>query len=201
MLRLTLTNISVAGTGVLTPLGRLRRYQTASYTLTQAQFDAIKAQLDTLVGSSDITYTVSGLYAVTKGFADFQTAALTRDVTLFAPVAKVALQRVFVDVTAAFTGPTGPLTMTVGSTSGGAEIVASFDCQSAPVTKGLADADLGTGLVRAAAVQGIYLPSGGWTAGWTISSRITSASGDLSGLTTGSVTYYLDLAPLAPSVA
>jgi hypothetical protein len=56
MLRLTVTNTAVTLDGILTPMGRLRRYQTASYTLTAAQFDAIEAQLDTLVTAGSITY-------------------------------------------------------------------------------------------------------------------------------------------------
>jgi len=53
----------------------------------------------------------------------------------------------------------------------------------------LADADMGTTLVRAAAVQGGTLPS--WTATTVVSVRLTTTTANTDQLTAGSTTYYI----------
>ena len=79
--------------------------------------------------------------------------------------------------------------MQVGKTVGGTEYIIAHDVFTAAVTKGLADADLGTSINRANAVQGGDLPS--WSATTNISVRLTTVTANTNALTAGSTTYYL----------
>jgi hypothetical protein len=130
-----------------------------------------------------------GSYKVTVDFTAFQAAALTTDVTLATLPAKAKLLSVIADTTVAFAGPAGTLALTCGKTAGGAEFLASHDVKTAAVTKGLADADLGGSLNRANAIQGGHTAS--WSATTPLQCRLTSGTGNLSGLTAGSVTFYI----------
>lgn len=128
------------------------------------------------------------VYKVTVPFAAWQVAALTQDITIATLPAKSQLVGIIADTTQAYAGPTGTIALTVGKSAGAAEYMASHDVKTAAVTKGLADADLGTSMVRAAAVQG---GSWNWTGTQIVSARITSSIGNLSLLSQGSTTFYL----------
>jgi hypothetical protein len=85
----------------------------------------------------------------------FTGAALTADVVIATLPAKTRLVSIIADTTTVFSG--GGVTacaMTVGTSVGGAELIASYDCFTAPVVKGLVDADMGTSMTRAAAIRG-----------------------------------------------
>lgn len=129
-----------------------------------------------------------GMFKITVGYAALQAAALTKDLVLGKLPAKSRLISIVADTTEAFAGPAGTLNLTVGKTAGGAEFIASHDVKSGAVTKGLADADMGTSMTRAAAVQGGTVSS--WSADTDLQLRLTSNSGNLSSLSAGSVTIY-----------
>ena len=104
--------------------------------------------------------------------------------------AKCQLLEIIVDVTTPFKGGGETAsTMTVGITAGGNTLVVSFNTFAAAITKGLADADLGTAMTRSTAVQGGYIPS--WAGTTPVSSRLTTTTNNTSSLTQGVVTYYL----------
>jgi hypothetical protein len=115
-------------------------------------------------------------------------AATTQDLTIWTIPAKTRLSRVIADVTAAFDDAAGPIsavTMTCGKTAGGAEYLVSGSVFTT-TTLGDATAEVGASL-------NTYfgdLPS--WSATTAVQCRFTSTGGNLSTLTTGSVTYYLE---------
>lgn len=130
---------------------------------------------------------------LTKDFASFLGAGTQANIDVVNLPAKAKVVSVITDVTEAFAG-TGisTITMTVGHTVGGNEYLVS---QSLTATgqKGLADADLGTSLNRANAVQGGHIPS--WSSTSNIQARFTAdanfGTGAATNLTTGSITFYV----------
>lgn len=122
-------------------------------------------------------------------YTALQAAALTKDLTIFSVPARCKIVGIYADTTAAFAGPAGTLNLRVGTTSGGQELLLDHDVKTAAVTKGLADADLGVSITRAAAIQGGAINT--WGDLSNLFARLTSSSGNLSGLTAGSVTLYV----------
>lgn len=137
-----------------------------------------------------------GVMALTVAKEAFTAAAVTQDLTLWTLAAKQKIVAFYADLTAVFALGASALSLTVGTSAGGNQIIASFDMDAATVTKGLADADMGTSMTRAAAIQGGYLPS--WTGATTVSCRLTSDTDNLgnatiTSLTTGAITFYMIL--------
>lgn len=138
------------------------------------------------------------LYKVTVNFTAFTTNAVTQDVTLATIPAKARLVAVLADLTQAFVCAsvctTSTLSVTVGKTAGGAEWLASFDADAAAARFGLVDADMGTTMTRAAAINGGDMLS--WTAATTAQLRMTSGTGSVgtgtaTNFNAGSITFYL----------
>ena len=129
------------------------------------------------------TYKVS----VTRGFAG---AALTADVVIATLPAKTRLISIIADTTTAWSGGgVSACLQTIGTTLGGAELIASYNCFSAAITRGLVDADMGTSMTRAAAVQGGTIPS--WSTTTPIYLRITTTTANTNALTQGETIVYL----------
>lgn len=130
-------------------------------------------------------------FKATTTFASFAAAALTADKVIATLPAKARILAVYADTTTKYIGgAVATATLRLGSTAGGVEVLASHDVFTAAVTKGLADADLGTSLVRAAAVQGGYMPS--FTATTALTARITTTGANTNALTQGSTTWYIE---------
>jgi hypothetical protein len=115
-------------------------------------------------------------------------AATTQDITLWTMPAKTRMWRLIADGTAAFDDAAGPIsavTITCGKTAGGAEYLVSGSLFTVN-TLGDATAEVG------ASLNTYYgdLPS--WSATTTLQCRFTSTGGNLSTLTTGSVTFYIE---------
>lgn len=161
----------------------------------------------TLAPSPGLTNIASGL--ATNYAADFRTVswkitipytvwtanALTQDLVVGVIPAKTQIVGIVADTTAAYTGST-TATLVVGVSAGGGELLAVHDVKTAAVTKGLLDADMGTGLTRAAAIQGGYRPS--WTAASNLNVRMTTTvanigNGTVTNFTGGSTTLYVEL--------
>lgn len=124
--------------------------------------------------------------------------AVTCDITIATLPAKTILKGVYADLTTVFACAsvctTATLSGVLGRGSGGAEFLASFDLDAATAQFGDADAELGTQLVRAAAIQGGIL--GSWSSTTTVVLRITSGTGNLgtgaaTNLSQGSVSFWL----------
>jgi len=131
------------------------------------------------------------VYQVTTTFAAYTDSDTTKGIVIATLPAKTKIVGFYSDTTAAYTGGTvSAATLEVGVTAeGGAEILAAHDVKTAAVTKGLADADMGTSMTRAAQIQGGYLPS--WTGTTAIYATIDTTDGNTSALTTGSTTFYI----------
>lgn len=127
---------------------------------------------------------------VTIPFTTFSAAAKTADVVVATIQAKTRIVGCIMDVTVAFTGGgESAAVMKLGSTTSGAQVMASGDVFTAAATYGLADADMGSSLTRAASIQAGYLPS--WTGSTNLSARLTTTTNNTSALTAGSVTFYI----------
>jgi hypothetical protein len=131
-----------------------------------------------------------GCYRVAVSDAGWtKPAALTEDLALLSIPAKARITSIVADTLYAYwASGAASITLRVGTTAGGQQLIADHDVFTAAVTKGLADADLGTSINRANAVQGGYIPS--WTASTTIYARLT-ADVNLSGLAAGQTFYYV----------
>jgi len=130
------------------------------------------------------------VYKVTVTYAGFSAAATTADKTIATLPAKTKIVGFYADTTAAFTGGAVSATaLTVGKSAGGVEYIATHDVLSAAIVRGLADADMGTELTRAAAIQGGAIVN--WAATTTVSARITTTTANTNALTAGSVTFYI----------
>lgn len=193
---------STAGTGrwEITAGGNLVTVNDAQYTIgsTAANRPAsifLGGPVLTPGSGTGLTVVNSGevrrqTYKVTVTNAAFSAAAKTADVTLATLTAKSRLVGIVMDVTSTFSGGGETVaSMKVGSSAGAADILAASDVFTAAARFGLLDADLGTAMVRSAAIQGGFLPS--WTTTTIISARLTTTTNNTSGLTQGSATFYL----------
>lgn len=194
--RLTLTGVAgasvnitaeTAGTGgdnldiVLTPAGTGRVKDVSSQ---------ITAGSGTGLTVVDAGHIGKSVYVVTVTYAGFSAAALTADHTIATLPAKTRLMAVYADTTTPFSGGTvSAASLTVGKSAGGVEYIATHDVKTAAVTKGLADADMGTELTAAARIQGSAVVN--WTGTTTVSARLTTVTANTDQLTAGSVTFYL----------
>lgn len=130
------------------------------------------------------------VYKVTVDYTALAAAAVTADKTIATLPAKTKVVGIYADTTTKYIG--GAVTaasLVVGTTAGGAELIATHDVFAAAIMRGLVDADMGTLMTRAAAIQGGTLPS--WTATNIISVRITTTTANTNALTQGSTTYYI----------
>jgi len=135
---------------------------------------------------------------VTLSSGQFLTAGTTSDVTVVVLPPRSQIVGVMADLTTTFacteTCTTATLSMTLGTSAGGSQVLASFDADAAAAQFGDADAELGTGITRAAAIQGGLF--GTWATATTISLRLTSGTGNIgtgtaTNLSQGAVTIVL----------
>ena len=129
-------------------------------------------------------------YKITTPYSSFSSAGTTFDLTIYALPAKTRLVSVLADSTVAWTGTAcTAITAQLGKSAGGVEYLIAFDAKTATIRRGLADADLGTSINRATAVQGGDLPS--FTAETNLSVRVTTTLCNTNALTAGSIDWYL----------
>lgn len=135
-------------------------------------------------------------YKVTLDKTAFVCAATTCDVTIGTLPANTWLVNVTAALTQTFactaTCTSSTLSMILGKGAGGSEYLASLDADAAVAIFGDADAELGTAMVRAAAVQGGTFTS----ASQAVVLRLTSGTGNIgngtvTNLSQGSITVYL----------
>ena len=195
--RLTLTGVAgasvnltaeTAGTGgdnldlVLTPAGTGLLKNTAS---------VITSGSGTGVTVNHTGAVIQQIYKVTTTYAAYSDTDTTKGIVIATLPAKTRLIACYAETTAAYTGgAVSAATLEVGITAeGAAEIIAAHDVFSGAVTKGLADADMGTGMTRAAQIQGAYTPS--FTGTTAIYATIDTTTANTNALTAGSTTFYL----------
>jgi hypothetical protein len=133
---------------------------------------------------------VRQLYKVTLTYAGLATAGATSDHVIATLPDKTKIVAIYADTTVPYTGGTvATATLKVGNTTGGAQYIAVHDVLSGAVLKGLADADMGSEMTRAALIQ-----NGGvvnWTTTTPVSVRLTCGTDTCDHLTAGSTTYYI----------
>jgi hypothetical protein len=162
---------------------------------TAAGLVGVNGQTITAGAGTGLTVNSTGhftrqIYKVTVTYDGFAAAALTADHTIATLPAKTKIVGFYADTTVPFTG--GGVTaaaLTVGKSAGGVEYIATHDVLSGAVTKGLADADMGTELTRAAAIQGGAVVN--WAATTPVSARLTTVTANTDQLTAGSCTFYI----------
>ena len=132
------------------------------------------------------------VYQVTTTYAAYSDIDTKKGIVIATLPAKTKITGVYADTTVAYTGgAVTAATLVVGVTAeDGAEIIASHDVKTAAVVKGLADADMGSAMTRAAAIQGGYLPS--WTGTTAVYATISTTGGNTNALTAGSTTFYIE---------
>jgi hypothetical protein len=133
-------------------------------------------------------------WKVTIDKAAWTAAALAQEIVIASIPAKCRIVGAYCDTTIKYAGLAGTIQLMISATGAAGEIIAAHDVKTAIVTKGLADADMGTGLTRAARIQDALLPS--WTALTQPQVRLVSSVGNIgtgavTNLTTGSTTIYL----------
>jgi hypothetical protein len=180
-----------AGTGTdnvditLTPAGTGQLKNTAS---------AITSGSGTGVTVNHTGAVIQQVYKVTTTYAAYSDSDLTKGIVIATLPAKTRLIAAYADTTVAYAGTSiTAATLEIGVTAeGAAEIIATHDVFAGVTTKGLADADMGTGMTRAAQIQGAYTPSfTGTTAVYATIDATTGAATTLANLTAGSTTFYL----------
>jgi hypothetical protein len=183
--------------------GQMRLGDDSAFTSWKAaQFrsdsSAITAGSGTGVTVDDEGVLTRQVYKVTVVSTQFIAAATTADFTVATLPAKTILNAIYVDKTVAFacavTCTSSTLSATVGSTAGGNGLIVSFDADAAAAVYGDADAELGTQINRASAIQGGFL--GSWTTTTPVTMRLTSGTGNigngaLTNLSQGTLVFYL----------
>ena len=138
------------------------------------------------------------VYKVTVASTQFVAAATTADITIATLPAKTRLVGVYADLATPFacasTCTSATLSMTLGTSAGGNQILVSFDADAAAAVFGDADVELGASINAAGRVQDAYLPS--WSATQIVTARLTSGTGNIgtgaaTNLSAGSITFYL----------
>ena len=132
------------------------------------------------------------LYKVTTTYVAYTDSDTTKGIVIATLPAKMKIVGFYADTTAAYTGgTTNAATMVVGITAeSAAEIIASHNVFAGAILAGDADADMGTSMTRAAAIQGGYMPS--WTGTTAIYATLVIVNDILSNLTAGSTTFYIE---------
>jgi hypothetical protein len=135
-------------------------------------------------------------YKVTVATTAFVCAALTCDLTVGTLPAATWTRNVTAQLTQTFacaaTCTSTTLSMVLGQGAGGAQYLASFDADAAAAVFGDADAEMGTTLTRAAAIQGATFNAGSQA----IVLRLTSGTGNIgngsvTNLSQGALTLWL----------
>lgn len=130
-------------------------------------------------------------YKVTVDYLALAAAGLTADKTIATLPPKTRVTAIYADTTTKYIGgAVSAATLKVGLAVAGEELIASHDVFAAAITKGRADADMGTLMTRAAAIQGGAMPS--FTAPTDVSVRLTTVTANTDQLTQGSTTYYIE---------
>lgn len=145
---------------------------------------------------------VGSVVRYTLSYSALTAAATTQDVTIYSLPARSRLTAIYADKVTPFACAsvctTGTLSMTTGISAGGAEFIVSSDMDAAAAVYGDADAELGTSINRANAIQGAFL---NMAAATTVQLRFTSGTGNLgsgtvTNLNAGSVTFTLLVEPI-----
>jgi hypothetical protein len=110
-------------------------------------------------------------------YQSFTTAGATHVHSVAVIPANMAIRRIICRTTTAYAGLAGTITLKLGTTSGGEELLAEHDVKTAAIRVGNAEAHMGASMVYDALTQGCYTPS--LTGTTTIYLTLTSGTGDI----------------------
>jgi hypothetical protein len=185
----TITRLALMGNrfvSVTTP------YTESSLTVTTREGDDLRQTYPSGTGItvSGWSLTTRKTIKVTATYAAFSAAALFKDLTLITLPARTRLIGIIADTTTPYSGA-GVLsaTMRSGPSAGSATFLVDADVFTAATTKGLVDADMGTVLNRAGAVNGGNIQS--WTGNNNIIVRLTTTGANTDQLSAGVTTFYI----------
>jgi hypothetical protein len=150
--------------------------------------------LETRNGGKAPTYsgrTTDSKASWTFSYTDFQVAATEKEIDLFEPTRLEHLRGFSVEVTQAFGGTAGTITLQIGDTIGGAEVMTAQNVKLVAVFDGASF--MGVEYAAAMDAQGYYVQLAGVA---RIKLRMISGSGNLSGLNAGSVTIKWERDPM-----
>lgn len=141
------------------------------------------------ISGASTSYGRNVVHKITVGFTALQNASTSKDVTLWVLPAKSRVLRVISDVTAAFTGGSiSAVAMVCGRAAGGDQYLLTHSVLSGTGARGTQQTELGAGVVGGTGFSSDII----WTTTTTVQARFTSTSADLSDLTTGSTTFYIE---------
>ena len=172
-------------------------FSTGSLKLTNASTELQLAAASITVGSgTGLTVNDTGsvrheVYKVTLDYTGLSAAALTAVHTIGTLPAGMKIVGIIADTTIQYAG-TGvtDADIEVGISGGTTNaFLASHDVDTALFVAGDIDAELGTLLIRSAAVSGGYID---WASTTVISVQITTVGADTDALIAGSTTYYIE---------
>ena len=136
----------------------------------------------------------AGMNKITVSFEELIDASTVHRCTVFDIPSKTKVTSIIADVTEAFAGLAGTITMMLGDGSATEyEFLLEKDVKTAPITIGMDDAELGAYLAAASNAQGGYY---NWGSTNIMRARFTSGSGNfgdgaVTNLTAGSVDFYV----------
>lgn len=202
-LRLASSSVLTWTSGGIAAGGDINLARTSSGVLGLTGALTVSAPALTVGSGTGVTVNDVGslrelVYKVTIDRTAFVAAAVTSDVTIATFPAKTQLVAVMADLTQTFactaTCTSSTLSFVLGRGSGGAQFLASFDADAAAAQFGDADAELGTTMTRAAAIQAGSFEA--WASTQAVVLRLTSGTGNIgngsaTNLSQGSVTIYL----------
>lgn len=159
-------------------------HNTLLPNVTGRRWHSTYGALLTQFSSSGITFDEQeGKLIVTIPYTAWSVAATTKTLRLCDVQLGTHISKVVAITSPAMAGTAGTISLEVGYEDDIDGFIVSHDVKTAAVVKGGADADLGVLLTRATAVQGGYL----FAAQKQIQAKLTSGSGNLSGLNAGSI--------------
>ncbi len=173
-------------------------FEQALATAVNDALDLISNGADAAAGTAGSGTGISGattlgattvVHKITIGYAAVQTANTVKDVVAWTLPAKTRVTRVLADVTQVFDGGAiSDCDCTVGASGGGDDFLLSFDVDTATGVFGNSYTELGRSVVGAASWNTDIT----WSATVPVTLRFTSVGADLSALTTGSMTLYIE---------
>jgi len=140
------------------------------------------------ITASSTNYGRHVVHKITVGFAAMDVASTTESIILWTLPAKTRVLRVIADVTSEFLGGIiSAVTLKTGVTEGGEQLLLSGNVLTTPITLGALQAQLGVDLLG-----GTSFSTDVFWSGTVVRGSFTSVGANLSELTQGSVTFYIE---------
>lgn len=158
----------------------------------QTTLDVTMNQLAGTAGTGTVVRTAAlrhYIHKITLPFTSVQTGGTTNDIVLWTVPAKTRILRVVADVTTQFSGGAiATCVMRSGNVANGNQYLLDGNVLAAPIVLGDGQAELGAGIVGGTGFSTDMI----WASTTPVQCRFTSTGANLSALTQGSVTFYIE---------